>query len=247
MPFAAALGIGKIAAPFLGALFGGGAPKFEDLTQNTQDTSNMVTGAMRQAQDLRGSNIERSQKLGGIDRKNARSVGGFDPRMMAQGLAADPGNPFAHLTGIAEQFGDVDWGANALRKQFDRENQLIQLTQQIASLAPSMNLGIDQLLANAGAQAGGGWGSAVGGAIAGLGNEATLGTGLGGWLSGLGGEQVLNAPGASDISGLMSQVPGAITGAPGAGFNNTSTYSPLIQSILQGIPAVTEPSNQGFG
>jgi len=243
MPFAAALGIGKFVAPFLGSLFGGSAPEFSDLTQNTQDTSHMVTGALRQAQDLRGNNVERSQKLGQMDKKNARSVGGFDPRMLQQGLAADPGNPFAHLTGIAEQFGDVDWGANALRKQFDRENQLIQLTQSIGSLAPSMNLGIDQLLMNAGQQAGQGLGGAIGNTFAGLANEATLGTGLGGWLSGLGGEQVVNAPGASNISGLMGQVPGAIQGAPGATFDNTSTYSPIIQSILNGV----QPSNEGFG
>jgi len=243
MPFAAALSIGSKLAPFLGSLFGGGAPEFSDLTQNTQDTSNMLTGAMRQAQDLRGDNIQLSRDLGGIDVANARSVGGFDPRMLQQGIDAGGGDPFAHLSQIAAQFGDADFGANALRKQFNRENQLIQLTQDIAKLAPSMNLGIDNLLANAGGKAGAGIGSAVGGAIAGLGNEATMGTGLGGFLSSLGGEQIVNAPGAQDASGLMGQLPGVIQGAPGASFDNSSSFSPIIQSILQGVA----PSNEGLG
>jgi hypothetical protein len=241
MPFAAALGIGKFVAPFLGSLFGGGAPEFGDLTQNTKDTSNMVTGALRQSQDKRDRAGRMSNKLAKTDRQNARAVGGFDPRMLQAGLAADPGNPFAHLTGIAEQFGDVDFGANALRKQFQRESQLIQLSQQIASLAPSMNMGIEQLLANAGGQAGQGMGSAVGGALAGLSNEATLGTGLGGFLSGLGGPQTIAAPGAVDASGLMGALPGVLEAAPGQTFDNSSVFSPIIQSILQG----TAPSNEG--
>jgi hypothetical protein len=248
MAFGIGLGIAQLAAPFLGKIFGGGAPEFGDLTQNTQGTSNMVTDALRQSQDLRGDQISKSRDLEEIDIANARSVGGFDPRLLQQGIDADPGNPFAHLAGIAAQFNDADFGAQAIARRIERENQLLALTNQIASLAPSMNLGIDQLLSNAGQQAGEGTGAGIGGLVAGLGNQATLGTGLGGFLSNLGQGPQIDAPGATDPTGSIGQLPGVTTApaggqimqnAPGAtdvsGLVGLQQQSPLIQAILQGL------------
>lgn len=243
MPFMAALGIAQLAAPLLGGLFGGGAPTFDDLTQNTRDTSNMLTGAARQSQDLRQGQIDKSQRLRVMDIENARGVGAFDPTSLgAGGFGAGTGSNFGHLAGIIGQFEDADFGANAIRKSFDREMQILDRVNQMASQAASMNLGIDEMLMQGGQQAGAGVGAGIGGMLGAAGNMAT-GAGFGspgGALAGLfgggGGSGVTQAmptpplPGMGGGGGTAQSFP--VTPAPsGGGFS----ISPMIQAILQGI------------
>lgn len=259
MPFMAAMGIAQLAAPFLGKLFGGGAPTFDDLGSNTKDTSNMTNNALKQAQDLRGDFISKSRDLEGIDVNNARGIGMFDPSTMGANVAADPDNPWAHLGGFGSQFAGADFGANSIRQSLGREQNAIQMAQQIGALSPSMQLGIEDLLMRGGASAGAGMGQGIGGAIAGLGNQLTTGTGLGallggggagggggGTAQGFGGggiAQLLGgAPGGGGGNPLaaLSQIAGGGGGGPsfgagpaGAGGGGGFDISPMIQGILQ--------------
>lgn len=253
MPLAAALTIGKFALPFLGKLFGGGAPTYDDLTKNTKDTSQMLTGALRQSQDLRGDQIAKSRELQDIDINNARSVGAFDPAAFGASAQADPDNPWAHLSSIGDTFAGADFGAKALGRGFDREQGILQLVNQIAQQAPSMNLGIDNLLMQAGAKSGAGMGTAVGAAGTGLLNF--LGDKFGGGDSGGGGGPMLGQPSFQDSGpvaefGPMSApsaappMPSSFgvgpAGAGGGGFLPPGSSgqgfdaSALIQSIING-------------
>ena len=249
----AALGIGKLLAPFLGSLFGGGAPEFSDLTQNTQDTSNLTTDALRQSQDLRNDFITGSQNLQNIDVENARSIGAFDPSSFGGG--------FDFLKGQQSQFDDVDFGARGFRSGLDRTLQIAQLAQQLGGMAPSMNLGIDNLLAQSGAQAGGGIGGAVGGAVSmlgsmfgndGLGNSAPGPGGpiLGGDFNTGDVETKFDTAPPSSVPDLAAMFGGGGTGqalglgAPqgGGGFDSNilqqiiagGGITPLIQALVEG-------------
>lgn len=262
MPMAMALPLIQMALPFIGKLFGGGAPTFDDLTKNTKDTSNMLTGAVRQSQDLRGDQISKSRELQDIDINNARSVGGFDPAALGANFQADPDNPWAHLAGVADQFAGADFGARGLEKGFEREQGILQLVNQLASQAGSMNLGIDNMLMQGGQAAGGGMGTAVGaagaalpgviGALTGGGggggtaqgfNTGGGGSGLGGLLGQLGVAGPAGGGGGGGImptSGGPSFGTGPVGSGGGAGFapgggGGGFDASSLIQSIINGV------------
>ncbi len=249
----AALGIGKLLTPLLGGLFGG--PQFSDLTQNTQDTSNLTTDALKQSAALRQDFITGSQEQQGRDVENARNIGAFDPTSFGPG--------FDFLKGQQSQFDNVDFGARGFGASLDRTLQILGMAQQIGGMAPSMNLGIDQLLAQSGAQAGGGIGGAIGNGMSmlgsmfgndGLGNSAP---GPGGPI--LGGDfetkpgdvatEFDTAP-PSSVPDLAAMFGGGGTGqalgigAPqgGGGFDSNilqqiiagGGITPLIQSLVEG-------------
>jgi hypothetical protein len=231
-----ALGIAQIAAPLIGKLFGGGAPTFEDLTQGTKDTSRHLTNAVQQSDEQRAQARRRNDRVSDLMARNARSVGAFDPTSL--------GSDFAFLGPITQQFSGADFGAKSRLEQMQRGLQILDRTQQMAQQAASMNLGIDQMLMQAGGAAGQGAGAGVGNAIAALGNQSTLGTGLGGFLSDLGG----GAPGGGGDGFMMgpAQAEFPAFGPPSAGGTGSFPInpapsgggfdvSPMIQSILSGL------------
>ena len=254
-----ALSVAQLVAPFLGKLFGGGAPQFSDLTPNTQASSALTTDALRQSQDLREGAIADSQALKDIDVANARSIGAFDPTSF--------GEAFGFLGDQQSQFSDVDFGARGMGAGIDRTLQIAQLAQQIGAMAPSLNLGIDNLLAQSGAQAGGGFGAAIGNTLAGLGNQQAMGTGLfsggGGQVQPLlGGEQPFagdagpsvdfsGAPQPSGLPPALSQGGGGTAQALGLGppQGGGGFDANILQQIISsgGIPPLIQALVEGSG
>jgi len=219
----ALLGIGQLAAPFLGKLFGGGAPKERDLPQALQDTSKMTNEALQQAQTLRGDMVFDSQALKDIDIANARSVGAFDPTSF--------GSQFDFLKPQQEKFANVDFAANPLREYINRQAGIAGLAQQIGQQSSPTQLGIADLLAQGGETAGGGWGAAVGNTLANLMGQQSLGQGIfAPGAFGGGGEQVLSGPPAQNMNFLTQSVPTA-AGSMGMAQESQSGRSPMAQLL----------------
>ena len=199
----------QIAAPFLGKLFGGGAPTFKDLPKNLQGASQMTVDALRQSQELRGGQINLAQQIQERDSENARKIGFFDPTSL--------GPEFNFLKKQQRQFKGVDLSAKSIKDLFDRKQQITQLAQQIGQQSPQLELGIANLLAQAAQTTGGGLGGAIGG-VAGLLSSGLaqskaggggggildilkgIGGGFAGGPQGASGEQFLDLPGAQQFN-----------------------------------------------
>ncbi len=195
----ALLGGLQLASPFLGKLFGGGAPQVEDLPKNLQGASQLTVDALRQSQELRGGQIDLAQQIQERDSENARKIGFFDPTSL--------GPEFNFLKKQQRQFKNVDLSAKSIKDLFDRKQQITQLAQQVGQQSPQLELGIAQLLGNAAQQAGGGLGGAIGG-IAGL-----LGGGLAQSQAGGGGGGILDI-----LKGIGGGFAGGPQGASGEQF-----------------------------